>query len=73
MGRFLRVWRRYRYRFVPWIARDFKRQIERNVPFREAEVYSVQLKDQLLSVVSALHRSVCCDDCREKSDAPVDR
>lgn len=73
MGRFLREWRRYRYRFVPWIARDFKRQIERSVPFREAKVDSVQLKDQLLSVVSALHRSVCLENCREKSDAPVDR
>ena len=56
MARIVRQWRRYKYRFVPWIASDFNRQIELSGLSREDYVDSTRAKQQLLRVVSALHR-----------------
>jgi len=67
MSRILRKWRRYRYRFVPWIARDFERQIERSaISESNVEISEKEVKKQLICFLSAL--SIARNDDTNRRD-----
>jgi len=56
MTRLARLWGRYKYRFVPWIASDFSRQIEKGGLENVEPVGLESARSQLLKVLSALFR-----------------
>ena len=64
MARLFARWHRYKYRFVPWIAREFDRQIARNPVSSDrlsaASVFDEdRVKDQLIRLLFALHATAC--------------